>query len=393
MQRIQRYLLGQCLTVTFGLIILTVSILLLERLLRIADLLSQSPGKFSEAFGMLVNLVPHYLGIALPASLFLSILITVNRISQSGELVSTWSFGRSLLFISRPFILLGLVFSGLSLLVTGYLQPLSRYEYRQIVNSISNSSIETVFQESKFVTLDGWTVWTQQVDRDDGMLQDSFILEDRPNGSQRVIVSESGKLRRQGGRVVQIQLDAGMGASIGENFKLANKIEFDSLLWLVPTNTSNFRSRGRDERELTLRELWHSAQQDDTRHDDKISAKASVHDQLARILLMIVLPFLAIPLGLSYGRVPPSNTIVIGIVLLLTIQKSLEFGKSLAMGGSIPTWAGSWGVMAVIILITGILFARSAFTTAPPPLSSLPSLRLPNWLSRLNILATNGPET
>ncbi|MDJ0919926.1 MAG: LptF/LptG family permease [Henriciella sp.] len=384
MQRIQRYIFSECTRVFGGLLLLIVSILLLERLLRIADLVSRSPGNLSEAVYMLANLIPHYAGIGIPAAFFLAVLITVSRISRSGELVAVWSMGKSLFMISKPFMIMAIILASVLLITSAILQPLSRYQYRGLVNSIAESSIETVFIEGKFVEAEDWTIWTENVDRSTGALESSFILERYPDGGKRVIVAESGALVRNGGSIDELQLDNGMGADLRPDQTLSSRLEFDELNWRPPEALTQFRARGKDVRELTLWELWApatTAPQFANSTIEPIEAMVSIHDQLARFILILVLPLIAVPFGLSYGRNPPSNAILIGLVTLIAIQQFLELGKSLALDGAIPHWAGSWTVIGVVIVFALALFLRSAMTMAQPPLSGLPSIRLPRFLN------------
>ena len=381
MQRIQRYIFKECIKVFGGLLLLIVSILLLERLLRIADLVSRSPGNLGEAVFMLVNLVPHYAGIGIPAAFFLAVLITVSRTSRSGELVAVWAMGESLFMISRPFMIMAAMLASILLFTSAVLQPISRYEYRSLVNSITESSIETVFSEGKFVEADNWIVWTENVDRSNGGLENSFILERLPDGDQRIIVSEAGTLARGDRAISEIQLYNGMGAVLKSDQSLDSRVDFDALKWRPPEALTEFRPRGKDARELTLWESWTLAttgSQVEPSPVAPIEAMVSIHDQLARFVLILILPLIAVPFGLSYGRNPPSNAILIGVVTLIAIQQLLEFGKSLALAGDIPHWAGSWSVMTIVGGLAVALFLRSARTMAQPPLSSLPPIQLPS---------------
>lgn len=384
MQRIQRYIFSECSRAFFGLLLLVVSILLLERLLRIADLVSRSPGNFNEAIFMLANLIPHYAGIGIPAAFFLAVLITVSRISRSGELVAIWGMGKSLFMISKPFMIMAVLLATALLITSAILQPISRYQYRSLVNSIAESSIETIFIEGKFVEAENWTVWTENVDRATGQLDSSFILERQAEGRQRVIVAEAGILVRDRGTISEIQLENGMGADIRAEPELAQRLEFESLKWRPPDALTGFRARGKDVRELTIWELWgpatHTASPANAKIDP-LEAMVSIHDQLARFVLILVLPLIAVPFGLSYGRNPPSNAILIGLVTLIAIQQLLELAKSLALDGAVPPWAGSWAVMAAVIVFAVVLFLRSAITMAQPPLSALPEIRLPRFFS------------
>lgn len=384
MQRIQRYIFGECTRVFFGLLLLVISILLLERLLRIADLVSRSPGNFGEAVYMLANLVPHYAGIGIPAAFFLAVLITVSRISRSGELVAVWGMGKSLFMISKPFMIMAVLLASLLLITSGILQPLSRYEYRSLVNSIAESSIETVFIEGKFVEAEDWTVWTEDVDLSTGELTSSFILERLPDGSQRIISAATGALVRENGTISEIQLESGMGADLSEAQTLSSRLEFDSFKWRPPDALTQFRARGKDVRELMLWELWApaiSSPRDDTDNIEPLEAMVSIHDQLARFVLILILPLIAVPFGLSYGRHPPSNAILIGLLTLIIIQQLLELAKSLALDSVVPPWLGSWLVIAIVGTGGLLLFLRSARTMAQPPLSSVPEIRLPRIFS------------
>ncbi|GAB5454711.1 MAG: LptF/LptG family permease [Henriciella sp.] len=384
MQRIQRYIFGECTRVFFGLLLLVVSILLLERLLRIADLVSRSPGNFGEAVYMLANLVPHYAGIGIPAAFFLAVLITVSRISRSGELVAVWGMGKSLFMISKPFMIMAALLASALLITSGILQPLSRYEYRSLVNSIAESSIETVFIEGKFVEAEDWTVWTEDVDLATGELTSSFILERLPDGRQRIISAATGALVRENGTISEIQLETGMGADLSETQTLSSRLEFDSFKWRPPDALTQFRARGKDVRELMIWELWDPAatmQQANMEDTVPLEAMVSIHDQLARFALILILPLIAVPFGLSYGRHPPSNAILIGLLTLIIIQQLLELAKSLALDGDVPAWAGSWAVISLVCVLGLLLFLRSAMTMAQPPLSSVPAIRLPRFFS------------
>lgn len=368
-----------------GLLLLVISILLLERLLRIAELVSRSPGNLGEAVSMLANLVPHYAGIGIPAAFFLAVLITVSRLSRSGELVAIWGLGRSLFMISKPFMLMAILLASALLITSGILQPLSRYEYRSLVNSIAESSLETVFIEGKFVEAENWTVWTENVDLTTGALSSSFILERLPNGDQRIITAASGVLVRADGSISEIHLADGMGADLRADQSLGARLEFAGLKWRPPDTIAQFRPRGKDVRELMLWELWEPATASpiaaSTPKITPIEAMVTMHDQLARFVLVLLLPLIAVPFGLSYGRNPPSNAILIGLVTLIAIQQLLELGKSLALDGAVPVWAGSWSVISGVSLFAIILYLRSAMTMAQPPLSALPNVRLPRFLT------------
>ena len=60
--------------------------LLMERMVRLLDLVVNKGGPFYLLLQMLANLIPHYLGIALPAAFFIGVLHAVMKMSSDSEL-------------------------------------------------------------------------------------------------------------------------------------------------------------------------------------------------------------------------------------------------------------------------------------------------------------------
>lgn len=372
---LERYVLKRALVLFAGLTGLALAILLLERLLRIVELVSGASGTMTSAARLIVNLVPHYLEMALPAALFLSILITTERLSRSGELVAMLSSGVSLFRYARPFTLAALGLAALALLITGFAQPLARYDYRQIAHDIRQRSVDTAFQEGKFVQAGDYVVWTDHSGKSGNELASTFILEYREDGSRRFLSAPSGALIPGETGFAQIVMQDGMGADLPAGEGASSQLTYDRLHWSLPAGMEAFRARGGDERELTLPELFAAASgRLDAGVEPHIAATA-LHDQLARAVLILVLPFLAIALGLNFGRTPRAGSLAIGIVFMLVVQKALEFALILAERGSIAPWAGLWPVVGIIAFLSGYLFWRGATQVAAPLLSPLAVLR------------------
>ena len=78
---------------------------------------------------MAANLVPHYLGLALPMAFTAAIFIAAARLSDDNELDVMLTTGRSITRLATPYFVLGLLLSLFSVYLLGYLQPLARYGY------------------------------------------------------------------------------------------------------------------------------------------------------------------------------------------------------------------------------------------------------------------------
>ena len=80
---IDRYMLKLVAWPMVGCLGVTVVALLLERVLRLLDALSQSSARFGYVTELAANLVPHYLGLALPVAFFVALFIVISRFSSS----------------------------------------------------------------------------------------------------------------------------------------------------------------------------------------------------------------------------------------------------------------------------------------------------------------------
>jgi len=95
-----------------------------------------------------------------------------------------------------------------------------------------------------------------------------------------------------------------------------------------------------------------------------------LHLRLSKAVLLLLLPFIAVPFGLNYGRNPSSAGIFVGVVFLVSLQKALEFAQSLGAAGKIPPWLGIWGIIAAVAVFAFVLFWKSAYKMGQPPLTS-----------------------
>ena len=98
---------------------------------------------------------------------------------------------------------------------------------------------------------------------------------------------------------------------------------------------------------------------------------ATLHLRLAKSALLLILPFIAVPFGLNYGRNPSSAGIAIGVVFLISLQKALEFGQSLGAAGKVPPWVGIWPIIIAVAIFAAWLFRKSAYKMGQPPLTSV----------------------
>ena len=375
---LNRYLLGRASITVGGLIVFAMVVLLLERLLRIFEVVSTSSQPGSDASAMVVNLLPHYLGIAIPLALMLGVIITVDRLSKSSELVAAFGSGVSLMHMTRSFLLIAVVLAGANLFVEGLFKPVGRYNYRAVEHTIKQQSFAAVLREGTFTQVGSRTFFAG-TDLPGSQIGPIFIYErlfgdDGLERGVRLTTAEEGQLDVQDEfNEPVLQLSEGQTYQlIDEDMetRLTGGLLFESSALTGASDVNAFRARGTDERELTTLELFRNRRGDRLDTVDRQTNNAALHVRLAGSVLLLILPFIAVPFGLNYGRNPSSAGLFIGVVFLVGLQKALEFAQSLGAQGAIPPWLGIWSIIAVVAVFAGWVFRASAVKMGQPPLTA-----------------------
>src|SRR3990170_5847246 len=118
---VDRYIVRQVLKPLLTAVSIGLLMLLAERMVRLLDVTLGKKNSFSVVFELLAYLVPHYLGLALPAAMFLGLLFGFNRLSKDSEIDAFLAAGIGLHRLVRPVVGLAVVLALVSLGIFGWL--------------------------------------------------------------------------------------------------------------------------------------------------------------------------------------------------------------------------------------------------------------------------------
>src|SRR3546814_11764452 len=127
---ISRYILQRVLVYLFAMTGLALLALLLERMIRVMGIITNWDGGVALVARMMLNLVPHYLGLALPAAFFFAVLLTFRHMNRNGELAALQTSGLGLIRLLPPVIGLAVISAAIAPVPAGSPRPSARYPYR-----------------------------------------------------------------------------------------------------------------------------------------------------------------------------------------------------------------------------------------------------------------------
>jgi len=366
---LDRYFIARVIRITAALTGVALLALMLERMLRVLDLVVNAENLAIQVAQIMGTLMPHYLGIALPTAFFLGVLLVLQHASRSNQISALQSAGASLTRIVAPFMLLAGLLAMISFFLFGVLQPQARYTYRALTNAVMTETLEAAIRQGAFVSMGDRTVFAERSSRSGGNLEQVFVYEQRAAGDDVVLTAPRGVMTRtENGMASMIELRDGQTSSFNKNGELQGQVSFGALDWtLTASDEGMFRKRGADEREMTISEVWRALGDAETA-EETMMLRAELDGRLARILIVFILPIFAAPLALNSGRTEQSAGLAIGLVLLITVFELIELGESLVKEGIMPPFLGIWAPLVMFGALSVAMFYRVAYTNKEPPL-------------------------
>jgi len=356
MKTIDRYILAKTLAPLLACIAIALVAMLLERMLRLLDFMLDRGGPFYLVLKMLANLIPHYLGLAIPVAFFVGMLLAVMRLSGDSELDAIHAMGVGLRRLLLPLVGLAIVLLIATAIVIGLLQPYTRYAYRALVYTATHTVWNSALERGTFFTgLGNIAIMVDDIGDGGRKLTGIFLHRTEDDGSTTTISAEQGQLfRLKKDFTLDLQLLNGSWTRCDSRGEHCTVLTFDKSD--VPLDMSNGGSiiritpRGEVVKELTLPELW------DMRHDPpppltRYMIAAELNSRLVRTVSLLFLPLLAVPLGIVSRRAKRSVGVVAGLVLLVLFHNVLRFGESMVETGVLPPGIALWlpgGIFAAI---------------------------------------------
>jgi lipopolysaccharide export system permease protein len=357
LKTLDRYLLRRALTPMAAVLISTMVAFLMERIMRSFQLLSQTTDGFKYLSELLVNLVPHYVGLTLPGGFFIGLFVVVNGLNKSSEIDAILASGLSLGRFAAPFVGLGAALMMFSVLLFGFIQPYSRYAYHAVLYAAEKAGWNGDVRPKALLSTGPLFLTADRTDASGRNLQRVFIRKIEPDGREDVLTAVSAVVRKDAGdQSVTLDLHDGRQVSTTPDAQVYIT-DFASFSFDVPLSLSGklFRVRGDDVSELTLIELAQRGFGKTQPTLPRQTLLADFYARTSRALILPLLPLLAVPFGLSAKRAGSGSAMATGGILLFLFETSMILGEAMATSAGLPA--------ALTVGLPAVLFATICIAT------------------------------
>lgn len=361
---IDRYILRAVVTPLVLALCIAGMLLLLEQMLRLFDFVLAEQGPVDVVWRMLANLLPHYLGLALPLGTFIGILLAFRNLSMSSELDALNSSGASAARLMRPVYVLVAMLMIADFLLVSYVQPYGRYKYQQIRFDVTSGALGIKIPQGEFVDItDGVTIRLGSVNAETRDAEDIFLERRNANGGRTVITARYGAIATTPEITrLLLKLRDGRQIVVDAAGRRVNALSFETFdVEIDLPAIAVFRARGGDEREATFGELWSRLRNSSPAEDPLWNEyRAGFHWRIIHPLTFLVMPILAVATGVTGRRRTSSLKPIIGVAIIIVYHELLEeWGLVVAQEGLLSPYISMWGIFAALLAISILLYRGS----------------------------------
>ncbi|MEA3014278.1 MAG: lipopolysaccharide export system permease protein [Sphingomonadales bacterium] len=342
--QIDRYLARLIFVPLVGTLCLAAMLLLMDRMLKLFDFVVSEGGPVSIVFRMLANLIPEYMGLAIPVGLTLGILLAFRKLALSSELDSLRAVGLSYGRLLRVPFLYAFALLGLNFFIVGYVQPQAQYEYQSLRHELRSGALGASIKVGEFTDLGRrMTLRVERSENGGTDLHGVFLHLDQSDRAGRrdgrTLTASAARgtfLATDDPDTILLRLTNGRLVHNAPNYRVPRVLSFvqHDLPIDLPTIEA-FRGRGDGTKEMTVAELLRTGQDARTPVNRRNAALANFYFRMVEVLMMLLVPLLAVALAVPPKRSTSGLGIFLAIAFVVTYHKVNQYAEQMGALGKI----------------------------------------------------------
>ena len=289
------------------------------------------------AMKIMLTLIPQALGLTIPMSLLVGILIGLGRMSGDREAVALLACGVSPYRLLRPILLLATVFGGIHLYVMTHAIPDANQAFRQLTYDVVSQQVENdVRPQVFFQNFPNWTLYIRDTPKTGGWKDVLVADSSRTDGTTVVYMANRGRLLLDREKqTVDLLLEDGVRySSRGIDGKAIETYQFreNLIVQLDPKSVFQNLQLMRGLNEMSVAALQEQAA---TKLGNRFSAHAemmAIQQKFSFPAACVVFGVIGIALGLSVARDGKMAGFVVGIAVIFAYYILLYIAESYTKG-------------------------------------------------------------
>ena len=300
------------------------------------------------AVAILGVILPNFINLLLPISLFLAIVVGLNRLLHDNELLIGFACGMSFITLIKKLFHFALPIALIGFILSFVIVPkMNDYQDQLIEINSQNSSILNFIQSGRFFAFgDNQIIYVGNVDLKNRQSQNIFLYQ-KTGETTQVVIAPSGSVVTEGNTLANAHLNNGQDYEISNapNSLSVRMASFEHLLMtLIPT----YDFTNSDLTAVSTVKLW---------HQHTLPALVELEWRAALPIATIVLALLGAVLNDLRPRTSKLVKIFYAIAIFIIYFNTLSVMKSMLLHGRLPIFPGLFLVHFVFLCVGLILLA------------------------------------
>jgi lipopolysaccharide export system permease protein len=339
------YILKEILPVfLIGLMTFTI-ILLMDKILRLIELVVNRGGSLSSILMLFLFISPSFLILTIPVSVLLGTLLTFGRLSSDSEITAFKASGMSLYQLFFPISVFALAAFLLSSFLVFYGLPWGNKGFRATLYHLVQSNAGVEIKERIFNdAFRGLVVYVDRVPLQGNHLEGILIYDQREKGKSNTIIAKEGfVINNPESQEILLRLSNGDIHRMEPQAQTFQKVKFDTYdLKLELAKTFAAIEKNLKDREMSIKDIRQKMEETTSKGGDTISYEIELHKRYAIPFTCIVFALIGVPLGIQPHRSGRSYGLILSILILIAYYVSLTASEVLAVRKVIPAFSAGW---------------------------------------------------
>lgn len=337
-------------------------VLLVGNLIQLADLVINKGINIFSVLKLFFYLIPWLLSFTLPVAALTAVILTFGRFSSDGELVAMKASGISLLRVSSPIIMIGIIFSFLAFLLNDQISSNASFASRRVIKEIGIRNPAAALEEGTFIRgFENYVIFIYEIRGNN--LKNIRIYQPQEGKPTRTIVAESGVISSSPDKkIIELKLYNGTTEEPSPTdpnsfYKLNFKTYY---LTLDLTKLLQREKIGKKTREMTINELNKEIEKSVAQGIDPRPLHVEIYKKINMSVASFVLVLLGIPLGIKAHRSEKSIGFGISLILFAVYWGAFLGGIALALQGIVSPAVGTSVPNLIFLLLAVLLFINTS---------------------------------
>lgn len=360
------------------------SVLLMGRLLKLADLVVSKGVSLADVLKMVLYLTPSFCLVTIPMAFLLALLLAFGRLSSDSEITAIKACGVSLYGLLPPVLAFALFAYLATTFITVFALPWGNTSFKRLLFDIVESRITLSLKEKVFNDeFPGLIIYTDHCDTKRHAISGILINDDRNPQESSTIFADSGIIDTDPAtKTLRLELkNGGIHRLLGKTgYRL---IEFQDYVLSIDLSRAP-REMVKNELDMTFAELRagiRSPRVDPSLRRDML---LEFHRRFSLPFACFVFALIGVPLGIQNQRSGKAAGFSLSIGVLLIYYVILSAGKALGERGVLHPAAAVWAPNVLFLAIGIYLFRMTAVEKRIPLFEIIPGMVkwARTWLDR-----------